>query len=442
MRDIIRRVRWGCTLTALIIIMGFIGLLWTVEHSPRFAANSADVLRRAFGARFTARLEMTVFQIQDVIKNVKYDLGFAKPAAPWQVTLQTANPGNVKSTPFPTPVYQPTASVRVHAANLNTTNTPPAKTATPTLAGDHPAPATTGTPKITSTSIPSPVDALASTGWTLPNLAPLGKLQGEGIWQTYIQNTAGVNVSYRAFLQPDPSRPYAVAAVVAFDLTKTRLHYVLGSVEPAAPNSPKRSGAMPASDIAPGTLLAMFNGGFRANNGDYGAMADGVTALPPKDGLGVIAIYKDGSIRMGVWGTDILPTDNMEAWRQNGPLVVHQGAINPKIYDKQAEEWGYTVNNIAPTWRSGIGISADGNILYYFAGPSLTIEALAKSMVAAGVAEGLQLDINAYWVFFTAVHTDRITNTLDPLFPVMTNEKPDRYLSPSQRDFFYVTVKP
>jgi hypothetical protein len=89
-----------------------------------------------------------------------------------------------------------------------------------------------------------------------------------------------------------------------------------------------------------------------------------------------------------------------------------------------------------------VGLTSDGNTLFYFCGSSLIKETLAKAMVAAGAVEALQLDINGYWVHFVAVRTDGVKLFLDPLFPDMMKENIDRYLYPYTRDFFYVTFKP
>jgi hypothetical protein len=254
----------------------------------------------------------------------------------------------------------------------------------------------------------------------------------------YIQDPVGRTIAYRTFLQPDPNRPFEIVAVVAFDLAHTHLHYVLGFEEPYSPNGPKRTGAMPEEDKP--RLLAMFNGGFKATHGEYGAMADGVQALPPRADVGTLVMYKNGQVSLGQWIDDIHPSDTMEAWRQNGPLVVHDGKINPKIYNNSPQDWGYTVNEVSPTWRSGVGLSKDGESLYYFGGPSLSMEALARAMLAANAYEGLQLDINNYWVHFVAVEHDNGKLKLDPLFPNGMQENIDRYLHPYGRDFFYVTA--
>jgi len=378
----------------LIKLAGFIALTAAVIFLamsiwPSIGAKGSDLLRNMIGDAAVAKLETTYFGINDRLQTWKYQLGLAaKSPVPWEISPSGAS------------------------VSVSTSNTigVPAQEANPE-----------GSPPL---------------GWQPVPLKPLGTLNGEGLWSAYIQNVTGQTVAFRTFLQPDPGRPYAVVAVIAFDLNQTRLHYVLGSDEPFAPNAPKRSGAMPAADKAHGVLLAMFNGGFKGRHGHFGAMANGVVAIPASNGLGTLAIYKNGALALGEWGKDILPSADMLAWRQNGPLVIQKRQINPRINDNSPKDWGYTVDTIAPTWRSGLGLSGDGKTLYYFCGPSLSMEALAKSMQAAGVEKAIQLDINTFWVHFVAVHPD---GSLEALFPDMMKEDISRYLYPYTRDFFYVT---
>ena len=57
------------------------------------------------------------------------------------------------------------------------------------------------------------------------------------------------------------------------------------------------------------------------------------------------------------------------AWRQNAALLIDKGVINPLTQDGAA--WGGTVLNSSYTWRSGIGITAQGTLIYA-AGNALT----------------------------------------------------------------------
>ena len=372
--------------------------------SPSFAAQGSDGLRAVIGDHAVAHLEGTVFQIEDDLEEWRYAAGWATPSIPWP-------------------------SITPGALQAEITNTAVAPT---------PLPASTEgilTPPPISTSTPAP-----SLSWMPPAVIPLGSLPGEGSWSPYIQGASGQTLAFRTFLQPDPSRPYAVVGVVAFDTNRTRLHFMLGSVEPYSANRPKRTGQMPGDDKVPGILLAMFNGGFKARHGQFGAMADGITALPAREDLGTIAIYDDGGLQLGEWGSDLNASPEQLAWRQNGPLVVHDGQINPRIYDDSPLDWGYTVDDVSPTWRSGIGLGADGTVLYYLCGPDLTMEMLARSMLAAGIQNGMQLDINNYWVHFVAARVQNNSLSLEPLFPAMMSENVDRYLYPYTRDYFYITI--
>jgi hypothetical protein len=384
-------------------------------------AQGADLLRGILGDEAVARLEMVLFSAQDHVQQIQYDLGMLKPAAPWQ---NASNPqAAIQATPSPIPLSSVTSSQPPMVM-------PPTQPDSAAVAVGLPAATPSATP---STSATPPA-------WQAAPATPLGNLAGEGSWTPYIQDSSGAVLAYRTFLQPDPQRPYAVVAVVAIDLTHTRLHYVLGSDEPYSPDSPPRSGAIPPGDLVAGRLLATFNGGFKATHGHFGAMADGITALPPRNGLGTLAIYKDGSVRMGEWGTEIVPSADILAWRQNGPLVIHNGQINPRIYNDSPKDWGYTVTDVSPTLRSGIALSADGKTLYYLVGSRLTMEALAKSMLAAGATNGMQLDINNFWVLFAAIHAEKGKLVPEPLLPDQMKEFLDRYLHPYTRDYFYVTA--
>jgi hypothetical protein len=277
----------------------------------------------------------------------------------------------------------------------------------------------------------------------LPNSKPFGALAGEGVWQPYIQNAAGEVVALRTFFQPDPGRPYAVVAAAAFDLRKTDLHFVLGTVEPAKPGGPHGTGIIPPEDKQPGRLLAAFNGGFIAEHGQYGAMANGVMPLSARPGLATLAIFPNGEVRMGEWGTDLSEGDQYTAWRQNAIMIIHNGEINPKVYTGTWEDWGANYDFNAVTLRSSIGLSQDNQVLYYFAGPSLLMPPLAEAMAAAGAYNGMLLDINPTHAHFTAIRVADGKLTAEPLFAEEMNVWVDRYIRPwpYEQDFFYITAK-
>jgi hypothetical protein len=150
-------------------------------------------------------------------------------------------------------------------------------------------------------------------------------------------------------------------------------------------------------------------------------------------------IYKNGSVSLGEWGPEITATPDIAAFRQNGPLVIQQGKINPRIYNNSPQDWGYTVNDVSPTVRSGIGLSADDKTLFYFCGPSLSMESLAKTMQAAGAWNAIQLDINNYWTLFVKFQPSRSNLIPEPLLPNLMVANVERYLWNYSRDYFYIT---
>ncbi|HJS28343.1 MAG TPA: hypothetical protein VJ768_01885, partial [Anaerolineales bacterium] len=312
----------------------------------------------------------------------------------------------------------------------------PAATGTPVFSEQTEAPQ--GHPsEETATPEPTPIPYV----WQLSPLGPLGSLEGEGVWQPYLHDGEGQAVGARTYLQPDPERPYTVVAIVAFDLSRTQLHFKLGFNEPSVPDSPRGDGLIPEALRKTGILLAAFNGGFRAANGMFGAMSDGIVALPPRDGLATVGIYRNGDVRIGNWGEEIPESPELEAWRQNARLILQDGEISPRVYNDSITDWGASISNQIVTRRSGLGLDREGRTLYYFAGPSLSMPALAQAMLAAGVHDGMLLDINNFWVHFTAIHFEEGAPVAEPLLPEDMIDQIDRYLGPSPADFFYVTAR-
>jgi hypothetical protein len=401
-------LRRGLLVLAGLILIVLVGLYLAATVFPALGAQGSDALRSVIGDQAVAQLETWIFQVQDSIHQTEYSLGLNKPASPWQ------DPNTATAAPTTLPSDTPTLE-------------------------QSPTPLPQATPEPSAT--PKPTLKPSSTPWRPAPAHALGSLEGEGAWQAYIKDSKGSPLAYRTFIQPDPKRPYSLVAVVAFDLTRTRLGFVLGWEEPSVKGGPKGTGLIPTTDALPGNLLATFNGAFKSEHGAYGAMSDGIVALPARKGFATVVIYTDGSVKIGEYGKDLLSLDNALAWRQNCSLVIQNGQINPLVNDDSAEFWGANLHGETVTWRSGLGISADGKTLYYFAGPNLMISVLAAAMQAVNVEAGMQLDINNYWVHFTAIRDTAGQNVPDPLFPDEMKADVGRYLTKYARDFFYVSVK-
>ena len=395
-----RRLRqWTLAGIMFVVVLGLIVAVLAAlpAISPGIGASVADELRAVIGPEPVAQLESASFRVEDVYNQFRYRLTGGQPQITW---------ADVPPTPVPE------------------TDTPEAPASTQeALAGRQSQPV----------SLSSVVDALPSI---------------VGGWQPFGPLVSGAPVMARGSLQPDRTRPYARAAVVRIDLSKARLFIVPGTVEPVAAKNVApfpRPGSIPLDVQMGGALLAAFNGGFKAIHGSYGMMVDGITILPPQQGIATLAFYRDGSIRMGAWGREITPTADLVAYRQNCPLLINAGQINPSVNDESRKEWGYTVQNLDTTWRSGVGISRDGRFLIYAAGNSLTVESLARALQGAGAYYAMQLDINGYYTRFVTYSPSKASSRYPveaaKLLDQMT-AGPTQFLSPYDRDFIYLTAAP
>jgi hypothetical protein len=411
---------WG--LGVLVVSLLLAGGYMVATQNAEAAAKTAMFLRSVIGDQAVAQLETIVYAIKDTFNQLEARAGLLQAPTPWAEA----------------PIEEPTRPPRPSAtatARPAVTPTPPPNQAQ--AAGDAPS-ATPGPATSTPTSTPT-----ATLPWNPTPIDGFTSMKDEGQWQAYIEDGAGQTVAYRTRLFPDRTRLYyAEAVVVAFDLSATRLHFALGKDEPKSPVQVERTGKIPDDDLKLGHLLAAFNGGFLAEHGFFGAMSNGVTVLPPRDGLATVAMYDDGQVKLGAWGRDIITDTRLVSWRQNGPLLIDNGQINPETTVGLPRDWGYSVNGETVVWRSALGLSADQRTLYYVAGPNLTLPILAKAMAATGAQFAMQLDINDYWVFFCTFYPD----AQDPnhiqtreLHLVMRYKNRDRYLKGFERDFFYIT---
>jgi hypothetical protein len=157
-----------------------------------------------------------------------------------------------------------------------------------------------------------------------------------------------------------------------------------------------------------------------------------------------MVIYRNGRINIGVWGRDVTMTSNVVSVLQNLVLMVDGGQVSPSATHNDTSVWGNTLGANVAVARSGIGVTAQG-ALVYVAGPALTARTLAESLQRAGAVRAMTLDINPEWVtlnFF--IHTDPSHPSVvvpSKLYPQMQRPA-DRYLGPTResRDFFMISA--
>jgi hypothetical protein len=298
-------------------------------------------------------------------------------------------------------------------------------------------PATSAPSRATPTTVPQPSH--------LPPPAPVAlvvspPLPGEGRWAPAGPTVEGVSAMYEAQFRADTIYTGQITSAVWIDPTLLRVSLVPGAQEPggaAWPEPPSISGPMRA------LAVAAFNGGFRFQDAHGGFFLDGRTAVPLRSGAASVVLYSDGRVDIGSWGQEVSMNPAVTAVLQNLVLIVDHGQAAPDATYGDASIWGATLGAKTVVARSGIGVTADG-ALVYVAGPALTAKTLAESLVRVGAVRAMALDINPEWVTFNFfVHApgqpDVVTG--EKLYPQMVRPA-DRYLGPTResRDFFAVSL--
>ncbi|MHB8532440.1 MAG: phosphodiester glycosidase family protein [Solirubrobacteraceae bacterium] len=263
-----------------------------------------------------------------------------------------------------------------------------------------------------------------------PVLAP--PLPGEGEWNGI---RTGENGSDPPLLvttfRTDPEYPRIVAGVAWINTTRTEVSLLAGRLEPSVELPVRGPMDVPASSRS--RLLATFNSGFKLADSHGGWARDGHTYAPMKSGDGTFVRYTDGRYDVTAWHGGPSAGPSVAFARQNLPLIVSEGRLNPNLSD--GPEWGATLGNAIRVWRSGIGVDSHGNLLYAAANDQ-TVSSLAKILQHAGAVRAMELDINSYWISF---NTYGAPGALRPSKLLSETERTaTRYLTPDDRDFFAV----
>ncbi len=178
-----------------------------------------------------------------------------------------------------------------------------------------------------------------------------------------------------------------------------------GSISPGG--GPYRLTA-PVQPAQAASLVAVFNGGFRMDAARGGYYTEGRLIDPLVAGAASLVIYADGSVTVGAWGSDVTMTPNVVAVRQNLVPLVAGGQPTAQAASADWQSWGATcgatscassVPGIEHQWRSGVGVTA-GGALVYVTGPELAPLQLAQLLLRAGVVRGMQLDVNPHWTVY------------------------------------------
>src|ERR1700730_13041864 len=369
-------------LRRVLVIVSLLTIISTglcTQANGQFGAQLADVMRTVLGPTVTAQIESWYLGVFDTAHEVQYQLGGQQVDPPWTVSRSTHKPVSSGGSQTIMPLV-------------------PLK----------------------------------------PLISPA--LPGEGVWVTDGLPPPTNNLPplvAKTFLRPDPARPYAIVTLLQFDTRFLALHMVAGSSEPGGPRGVGGPGKIPAADV--NALFAAFNGGFKYADGQYGMAVNGTVYVPPQNGAATIAVTKGGQLILGAWGKDPrLTSANTElaSWRQNASLLIDNNVVSSLANDGAA--WGGTILTRAYTWRSGLGLTSYGSLIYA-AGDSLSALTLGQALQATGVVTAMQTDINPFWVrAFLYNRAASGSLQIDKLNPGMQGSG-NEDLSGTQRDFFSLT---
>jgi hypothetical protein len=269
---------------------------------------------------------------------------------------------------------------------------------------------------------------------------------GEGVWQPAGRLVGGKPAVYETLLVPPGDSKRAGIAWLDTRLLSARLYS--GSMSPGG--GPYKYTA-PVAPAAASSLVAAFNGGFKMADAHGGYYTEGRMVRPLVRGGASLVIYANGSVTVGAWGSDVTMTPSVVAVRQNLFPLVADGRPSALAATPRWRAWGGTCpcgagqHGSEYQWRSGVGVTADG-ALVYVVGPVLSPIMLADLLVRAGAVRGMQLDINPNWpVFasFTPAAPDGLAAPSNGARLAGTYRGPATFFDPTYaRDFITMSARP
>jgi hypothetical protein len=337
------------------------------------------------------------------------------------------------------------------------------------------------------------------------DLAASGRQLLPGQWYS-VQDLAGVFASViapeyidnRILTRHDPSvsplsqvESAALVYLVAFDLQRLDLHFVLGTDHPRLDWSERalREPGLPGPDgvanaaplvtngmVSPADVartIATFAAGFKRAQGAfrYGPLADrnhgshygfierGVVFSKLQPGLATALVMDDGAVDVRTWtgaGDALLP--HVQYARQNGvPLIEYDPTRGMGVPGDLVNLWGTgnwsgSANEDLRTLRAGLCLqeSAQRRFLIYGYFSAATPSAMARIFQAYHCRYAMHLDMNALEHTYLALYVRRsqqrlvehLVQGMQAVDREARNQFAPRFLAfPDDRDFFYVTQR-
>ena len=246
----------------------------------------------------------------------------------------------------------------------------------------------------------------------------------------------------RTVVHPHPESRFITVTVAAMDLSRLSIHQVIGTDDLTWAKLPvgTSSGLVPEADRT--TLVLVMNGGFQPKHGRWGLSANGVVVTPPRKEGCTMALYSDGSVRLGPWPSLSDSAARMQSYRQTPPCILENDTVHPALVRGEDKAWAGHAADLTTRRRSALGIDASNTVLFYAIGEEASPRWLAEALKVAGANAAAELDINWYWTRFLVFGSEdgalRVTSTL---IPKMEHGKTEYVERGSVRDFFYVREK-
>jgi hypothetical protein len=262
-------------------------------------------------------------------------------------------------------------------------------------------------------------------------------LPGEGQWRV-LETVKGEPAIFGTFLRPSAVYTSYVAGIVSMDQRLVTFQLHPGSEDPGPGNWHSQTWIPPGSRTG---LLATFNGGFKISTSGGGFYLHGQTAGTLTDGAASVVYYRNGTMKIGVWGRDVRMTPEVVGVRQNLKLIVDHAHVPASVNQDVLGSWGATLGGGYYVWRSGLGITKDGRIIFVY-GPALNVQELADLLQRAGAVEALQLDINPFWMSYEYYQAHGHPSDPSPVNLLPTQQQTAyRYYSVYSRDFTTVYAR-
>ncbi len=271
---------------------------------------------------------------------------------------------------------------------------------------------------------------------TLKSLAG-SPIAGEGQWRV-VEKVHGDPAILTTFLR-DATYTSQVNGVASIDQRLVKFSLRPGTEDPGATQNWGVPDYVPAGQRK--GLLATFNGGFKLNSAGGGFYLNGIYHGSLVNGAASVVYYKNGTIKIGQWGRDFTMNSSIAGVRQNLKLLVDHGKVSTSANADVMANWGATLGGGYYVWRSGIGLTKDGRVVYVY-GSALNAQDLGLLLQRAGAVEGMQLDINPAWMKFDYYQAKGKSSDPTPV-PLLPTQQPSpySYYTPSTRDFTAVYAR-